>query len=757
MTTTSSTKKVHSLSRVGGWVFAIWVSRILLALPAVVSAGLFLFRGSGQLAPLVTSAPFLAKALLMLPTSTDWRSLAGAFAGVFAAQILFSVGALLAAFRLSSDVRGRRRLMSYAFLAIAFDVCVTATFVYWLMRYAPASGAGISAYPLGTSDALIRALLIGCGALVFLEMLACWSVWFLVREATRARIWFVVDAIVFVLTLLAGWVLPFRVPVNQPEEAPWVVAALAVTALFAVRAFLRFLPLLFSTVELQGFEALVAARMLRARKSGFLTIIGSLSILAVSFSSCTLTTTLSVMGGFRDDLRQKIIGNNAHLVVDREYGTFEGWQQVRDTIESTPHVVGANPFARGEVMISSASNLAGAELRGVDPDAVVRVTALGRNLRRGHLEFLDQPERLLELSPSDLDPLRPLVDRTQRQAPTTRAASNPNASPSWVRELALATGTAQRTADELSRELLREAQPDERPHNQNDSAIDSFVRDDIPAREPARERPIYPGLVIGQELARTLRVTVGDEVQVVSPFGDLGPTGPVPKARHFRIAAIFYSGMYEFDEKVAYAALPAAQRFLGLGSAIHGFEVAIESFEASRESAVEITHRLHAAPLERRELRARAWQDVNVRLFGALALEKLAMFITLGIAILVASFCILGTLSLMVQEKRREVGMLKAMGANEKQLVRVFLLQGILIGSIGSASGLGLGYLMCFLFERVPLPLSADVYYINHLPVHVDASEFLWVGVASMVVCILSTLYPAYLGSQLKPLEALRD
>jgi lipoprotein-releasing system permease protein len=209
--------------------------------------------------------------------------------------------------------------------------------------------------------------------------------------------------------------------------------------------------------------------------------------------------------------------------------------------------------------------------------------------------------------------------------------------------------------------------------------------------------------------------------------------------------------MYEYDMKFAYVTLEAAQKFLGAQNAISGIEVTVREPERAHETAAQI-----ADVLQQPKLRVRGWQELNKNLFGALALEKLAMFIALGIAILVASFCIVGTLTLMVQEKGREVAVLKAMGAGDRAIVSVFVLEGTLIGVFGSLLGLALGYVMCFAMEHFGVRLNPEVYYIDRLPVHTDASEFLAVGLAAILVCLIVTIYPAQLASRLRPVDALR-
>jgi lipoprotein-releasing system permease protein len=209
--------------------------------------------------------------------------------------------------------------------------------------------------------------------------------------------------------------------------------------------------------------------------------------------------------------------------------------------------------------------------------------------------------------------------------------------------------------------------------------------------------------------------------------------------------------MYEYDMKFTYVALPTAQSFLGTGDAISGIEVKVRDVDRAPVTAAAIT-----AALGRDELRVRDWQALNSRLFGALELEKLAMFIALGIAILVASFCIAGTLTLMVQEKGREVAILKAMGTADRTVVGVFLIEGGLIGLLGALLGLFLGYMMCFAAEHFGVRMNPEVYYIDRLPVHVDLTEFALTGVAAVFICLMVTIYPALLASRLRPVDALR-
>ncbi len=692
------------------------------------------------------------------------------------------------ALRLATGTHGRARVLigtSASTVLIVSELCI-ATLAFLSQRESEAFALDslfAESGPFLWLDTLMTiSASQGLGPLLWVAEVAFWAglatqivvllaSWFLIPERARRTFFLIFDGLVLCAFVFALWTLPFSPP-DEGSAVPALVA-LIITALAAIRGLMRALPLIFDGIELSGFRALVASRLLRARKSGFLTVIGMLSILAVSFSSCTLTTTLSVMGGFRDDLQQKILGNSAHVVVDREYGSWDGWDPVLTRVRAVEGVEGASPYAEGEVMISSASNLGGAVLRGIDPETIV--TDLPNNLRHGRLEYLSHPDRLLDLSPEEMSgSLLERIEIAPREReeepdaarPDAGARARPDAGPPEPSERA---GLAREIDDLLAsidRELgegpvsapLPEPAPEvpigDRERSARIDELGEFLLPEAPEERRARERALdlLPGLIVGAELARSLRLHVGDEVNVVSPNGELGPTGPMPRSRPFRVAGIFYSGMFEYDMQVAYTDLATAQRFLGLGSAITGIQVRVDDWERAEDRATAI-----AEVIGRSEVRVRSWQEVNRNLFGALQLEKLAMFIMLLLAILVASFCVVGALMLMVQEKGREVGILKAMGAEDRQIVGVFLVQGLLIGLLGAISGCGLGYLVCFAAEHFGIAMDPEVYYIDRLPVHVEPADFVMVGVSSVLVCLLATVYPAVLGSRLRPVDALRQ
>ena len=264
-------------------------------------------------------------------------------------------------------------------------------------------------------------------------------------------------------------------------------------------------------------------------------------------------------------------------------------------------------------------------------------------------------------------------------------------------------------------------------------------------------RRVLPGILLGEELyQRILRVFVGSEVDVACPMCGVGPVGPMPKLKPFRVAGHFYTGMYEFDSKLAYVSLRDAQKFLGMEGEVTGIEIRTITPEAAIAVASEITRRLGPT------YEVRSWEELNRSLYAALKLEKLAMFIALSFIALVASFSIIANLIMMVTEKAREVAILKSMGARDGAILRIFFAEGLYIGILGLLLGIGAGIAGCIRLRNQGLPLPTEVYYIEKMPVVMRATEIGAVGLAALALCCLATIYPALLASRMRPVDGLR-
>jgi lipoprotein-releasing system permease protein len=260
-----------------------------------------------------------------------------------------------------------------------------------------------------------------------------------------------------------------------------------------------------------------------------------------------------------------------------------------------------------------------------------------------------------------------------------------------------------------------------------------------------------PAIVLGRELARTLGVVPGEWVTVISPQGALTAVGMVPKMRRFKVAGTSEVGMFEYDASVAYVALPLAQEFAGLGDRVTGIEARLHDPFAAKAVAAAIRGRL-GFPYWVRD-----WMEMNRNLFAALQLEKTALFIIVTIIVLVAAFAIIGHLVLLVAEKRKEIGILKAMGAPAGSIAAIFLSVGMSIGVIGTLAGSLVGLALIYVQNHYKvIRLAGDVYQIDHLPMKLTTPDFLWVVGATLLISFFATLSPARRAARLDPVEVLR-
>ncbi len=260
-----------------------------------------------------------------------------------------------------------------------------------------------------------------------------------------------------------------------------------------------------------------------------------------------------------------------------------------------------------------------------------------------------------------------------------------------------------------------------------------------------------PSIILGKELAKNLGVMQGDPVHLISPRGMISPIGHIPTMKRFKMAGLFESGMYEYDRSLAYMHIKDAQKILRMGDSVNGIEVRVNDIYNARNIAGRIVKELGF------QYWARDWMQMNQNLFSALKLEKTVMFIILALIVLVAAFNIASTLIMMVMEKTKDIAILKAMGATDKSIRKIFVFKGIVIGSIGTILGVCLGFILCTVLKYYQfIELPGDVYYITTLPVKLELLDVVIIASAAMAISFLATLYPARQASKLDPVEAIR-
>jgi ABC-type lipoprotein release transport system permease subunit len=429
-----------------------------------------------------------------------------------------------------------------------------------------------------------------------------------------------------------------------------------------------------------GYEHFIGTRFLMSKRSSqVVSLITVISIIAIMIACGGMILVMSVMNGFSSDLRSKILGANAHLMV-LKYGN--DFNEYRDIIEKTKNIsgiTGASAFIVNEGMVSAKKNLSGAIITGIDAKGAKD---------SGRLKYID--EKSLE-------------------------------------------------------NLLQQ---------QNIPVVENFSNYDIALSQESKKSPPInqlPGVIIGKEMAVELQVFVGDIVNLISPVGDIGPTGPIPKAKPFRVAGLFYSGMYEFDSKFAYITLKEAQDFFNLKDAVTGIEYSVLDIEKTRGIAKEIVAAIGGYPFHTRD-----WMQMNRNMFSALQLEKIAMLIILGTLVFMASLLILVTLIMVVMEKGKEIAILKSMGSTDVSIMKIFVTYGLSVGGLGSILGGSLGLFLCLLIEKVGIRLDPDVYYFSNLPVKIVTNEVLLVVFSAILISFLATIPPSLFAARLKPVEGLR-
>ncbi len=412
-----------------------------------------------------------------------------------------------------------------------------------------------------------------------------------------------------------------------------------------------------------SFEFFVSLRYLKAkRKQTFISIITFISIGGVTLGVTALIVVLAVMSGFENDLKNKILGLNAHVLVLSWDNQVEHYEQLAGQVEKVPGVTGATPFILTQVLLNTPQKVTGAVLRGLEVNSARRVIILDRIIRTGSWKALEAP-----------------------------SGDHP---------------------------------------------------------EPGAS---LPGIILGQELAKQLGLSLGDPVSVVSPLGEVSPLGRVPKARPFRLAGTFESGMFEYDSTIAFISLAQAQAFLAMPGRVTGLEVKTRDIYEADRIAKEIKTRL-GFPYWTKD-----WMRMNKNLFSALKLEKLVMFIILALIILVAAFNIVSSLIMVVMEKTKDIAVLKSMGATAGSIMKIFVLEGLIIGIVGTTLGLIGGVGLCEILRKYQfIHLPSDVYYISSLPVLMKGPDILLIVFAAIGITFVATLYPAWQASRLDPVEALR-
>jgi lipoprotein-releasing system permease protein len=414
------------------------------------------------------------------------------------------------------------------------------------------------------------------------------------------------------------------------------------------------------------YEYFIGFRYLKAqRKQTMISIITFISIFGVALGVAALIIVLAVMTGFEEDLREKILGTNAHIViVPNSYDDhITDYPEIETKIRSEKEIKEVDVFIYSKVMINHFRRSDGIVLKGIQVDQ-----------------------------------------------------NNAHDLKNYIKEGSF---------DDLIKS------PDE-----TDTNGDPILRD---------------GILLGLELGSYLGCKVGDTVSLTSSGETLTPFGMIPKAKAFRVAGFFQTGMFEYDRSMAYISLPAAQKLFNISEGINGFEIRVKDIFATHKIVASLRDLLGA------RFWTRDWKEMNQTFFAALKLEKIAMFIILTLIVFVASFNIISSLTMMVMEKHKDIGILKAMGATDRSVRLIFLTEGVIIGVVGTVLGCLVGTAVSWVADTYQLiRLQGEVYYIEYLPFRVQLMDVIAICSASLLISFIATIYPARQAAQLDPVESIR-
>jgi lipoprotein releasing system LolC/E family transmembrane protein len=510
------------------------------------------------------------------------------------------------------------------------------------------------------------------------------------------------------------------------------------------------------------FELFVATRYLRAkRRQAVIGVITGISIAGVAAGVASLIVALAINNGFRQDLQRRLLGSTSHVNLLRiESDGIKNWRALMDQLSKQAHVIAAAPDIYEQVMISRGPRARGAVLKGIILAYEEKVSDLLETVKMGSADALEEPGS------------RRLSESTHGNASNAKAEQG---TVKWFNDVKDYGFISRQTGEDifvhssaLQRNGVRSLKEGEQVEfnvvkgarglqaenvRRLDDEASQAAEDHSPSDLTAVENRVaaMPPVILGKSMADELGATVGSVVQVTSPQGELTPFGMVPKYTRFRVAGIFDSGFFDYDNSWGFIRLSDAQRLFGLGDQVSVIEFKVDEIYKAAGIAQQIEHA--AGP----GFMTTNWMEQNKPLFRALRLERLVTFITIGLIVFVAALNILISLTMMVMEKTRDIAVLMSMGTRKAQVRRIFVTQGVLIGVVGTAIGLVLGYILSWLGGHYHvLSLAPEVYSIDYVPFAPRAIDGCLVALVAVVISLVATVYPSWSAARILPAEALR-
>ncbi|MBK7471034.1 MAG: lipoprotein-releasing ABC transporter permease subunit [Betaproteobacteria bacterium] len=413
---------------------------------------------------------------------------------------------------------------------------------------------------------------------------------------------------------------------------------------------------------MSSYELTIGLRYTRAkRRNHFISFISLISMGGMALGVAALIVVLSVMNGFQEELRSRILASISHVEIRASgSGGLADWKAVAGQVSGQPQVIGVAPYVEGQGLLAVGENVRGVLVRGVDPTLENTVADFDKHMKRGRFDELRAGEF---------------------------------------------------------------------------------------------------GIILGADLAARLNIGVGERVMLVTPQAQITPIGAMPRMKQFRLVGIFEFGLNDADGTLALINIADAQKIYQLGDAVSGVRLKLDDLFAAPRVARELAGKLRV------DAQLRDWTMMNANFFRAVALEKKMMFIILTLIVAVAAFNIVSTLVMVVTDKQADIAILRTLGAPPSSIMKIFMVQGVLIGVIGTVLGVMGGTLLASNLDTVVPALERllgtrlwdkNVYLISELPSKIEPSDVLMVTIVSFVLSIVATVYPSWRASRVQPAEALR-
>ncbi|MBN2693372.1 FtsX-like permease family protein [bacterium] len=420
----------------------------------------------------------------------------------------------------------------------------------------------------------------------------------------------------------------------------------------------------------------------------------------------SLIAVNSIVSGFEMEIKEKILQNEPHIIIlpKNSAVTEEQFYQQIDKIKNIKNIEVITPYISSTVLISSFNNMNAVKVNGIEPKIAKKAYGIFRTLKKGSLNYIETPNQAY-IDMKRKDDQFFIFEKIYQ----------------YMSDLTLNSEEREEIVNDISILINRTIEP------------------------PTKTTPC---VYIGKALSESLALQVGEELKLITPFGDIGPTGVMPKTRKFRICGVFFTSLYEFDQYNIYMPIKEAQKFLGI-TQITGIEIKVNNIYKSDQTVSSIEKKIDLESFS-----VSGFSKMNKNLFSALQIEKTGMFLLLALVILVSSFNIIATLTLIVNSKRKEISILKSLGMTNSSVRKIFLYKGMIIGFIGILIGSIGGAVVTHFLKQYKM--DENLYYIPNLPIRVNLVEISIIIAITFIVTVLASIVPANRAAKITPVYGLK-